>query len=66
LSGKLPSRKEASHWIAHYLPIVDAEGLVSRVGAVVLEVTTPNVLEKSLQKLDSQLRQEMRRLQMFD
>ena len=65
VSGKLPSRTESSHWIAHYLPIVNAQGTVSRVGAVVLEVTSPRVLEDSVQKLDRQLRQETNRLEML-
>jgi PAS domain-containing protein len=38
VSGKLPSRTQSSHWIEHYLPIIDAQGTVSRVAAVVLEV----------------------------
>jgi len=65
VSGKLPSRKESSHWIAHYLPILNEQGTVSRVGAVVIEVTAPRVLEESVQKLDKQLRQETNRLQML-
>jgi PAS domain-containing protein len=32
VSGKLPSRTESGHWIAHYLPIMDAQGAVSGVG----------------------------------
>jgi formate hydrogenlyase transcriptional activator len=65
ISGKLPSKTESSHWIAHYLPIVDAQGTVSRVAVVVLEVTAPRVLAESVQKLDRQLRQETSRLQML-
>ncbi len=64
-SGKLPSKKESSHWIAHYLPIVNAEGTVSRIGAVVLEVTAPRELQESVQELDRQLRHETDRLQML-
>jgi len=65
VSGKLLSRRESGHWIAHYLPIVNAQGRVSRVGAVVLEVTAPRELEESVQKLDRQLRQETSRLEML-
>jgi formate hydrogenlyase transcriptional activator len=65
VSGKLPSRTESGHWIANYLPIMDAQGAVSRVGAVVVEVTAPRVLEESVQELDRQLRQETKRLQML-
>jgi formate hydrogenlyase transcriptional activator len=64
-SGKLPSRKESSHWIAHYLPIMNAQGIVSGVGAVVLEVTAPRLLKESVQELDRQLRHETDRLQML-
>jgi PAS domain S-box-containing protein len=46
VSGKLPSRTESGHWIAHYLPIMDAQGTVSGVGAVVLEVTAPRVTRR--------------------
>lgn len=31
VSGKLPSKTVISHWIAHYLPILNAQGTVSRV-----------------------------------
>lgn len=65
VSGKLPSRTESGHWIAHYLPIMDAHGTVSGVGAVVLEVTAPKALEESVQELDRLLRQETNRLQML-
>ncbi len=64
-SGKLSSRKESSHWIAHYLPIMSAQGVVSRVGAVVLEMTAPRELQESLQNLDQQLRQETNRLHLL-
>jgi transcriptional regulator with PAS, ATPase and Fis domain len=65
VSGKLPSRTDSAHWIAHYVPIMSGEGFVSRVGAIVLEVTASGVLEESLQKLTRQLRQETSRLQML-
>jgi formate hydrogenlyase transcriptional activator len=65
LSGKLPLRTETFYWIVHYLPIADADGTVNCVGAVVLEVTAPRDLEKSLRKLDQQLRHETNWLQML-
>jgi len=64
-SAKLPGRDENGHWIAHFLPIIDKRGAVSRVGAVVLELAAPKKLEESLRKLDSQLRQETNRLQVL-
>jgi len=65
ISTKLPTKTESGHRIAHYLPIVNAQGTVSRVGAVVLDVTAPTELEESVQELDRQLRQETSRLQML-
>ena len=65
VSGKLPSKIESSHWIAHYVPIVNAQGTVSQVGAVVVEMTAPKVLEESVRKLDRQLREETNRLEML-
>ena len=65
VSGKLPSRKESTHRIAHYLPITNAQGAVSSVGGVVLEVTAPGVLTESIQKLNRQLRHETNRLHML-
>ena len=65
VSGKLSSKTESSHWIAHYLPIVNAQGTVSRVAVVVLEVTATSVLAESVQKLDRQLRLETGRLKVL-
>jgi len=58
LSAKLPSRRETAHWIAHYLPISDTRGAITRVGAVVLEIP-------ALKKLDGRLREETNRLKML-
>jgi hypothetical protein len=44
---------------------VNAQGRVSRVATVVLEVTVPRELEESVQRLDQQLRQETSRLQLL-
>ena len=65
VSGKLLSKMESAHWIAHYVPIVNAQGTVSRLGAVVQEMTAPRVLEESVQKLDRQLHEETNRLEML-
>lgn len=64
-SGKLPARAESGRWIGHYVPLINAQGTVTRVGGVVLEVTGPRVLEESLQELDQKLRQETSRLRML-
>lgn len=39
VSATLPTRKEAGHWVVHYLPIQDEIGNVTRIGAVVVEIT---------------------------
>jgi len=65
LSAKLPSRSATAHWIAHYVPISDTRGTVTRVGAVVLEIAAPKFFEQSLQKLDGMLRDETNRLKML-
>jgi len=64
-SAKLPARNEAGHWMIHYLPIQDATGVVTRVGAVVVEVTAQRRLEQSLKDVGGKLRKEMDRLQML-
>jgi formate hydrogenlyase transcriptional activator len=65
VSATLPSRTEPGHWIVHYLPIADQTGAVTRVGAVVVEITARKKLEESLHRLDAKLRKEMDRLQML-
>lgn len=65
LSGKLRSRQEAGHWIVHYLPIKNEKGVVTRVGAVVVEVTAQKKLEESLEQVGGKLRLEVSRMQML-
>jgi len=65
LSAILPAKNAASRWMAHYLPIQDDTGAVTRVGAVVVEITAQKELEESLQHLDRKLRKETDRLQML-
>ncbi len=65
ISAKLRSSAETGRWVAHYLPIADTRGAVTRVGVVVLEVTAPTLLEQSLQELHKKLREETKRLQML-
>jgi PAS domain S-box-containing protein len=65
VTATLPTKKEATHWIVHYLPIQDDTGTVTRVGAVVVEITAQKKLEASLQRLSEKLRREMDRLQML-
>jgi formate hydrogenlyase transcriptional activator len=65
VSATLPTRTEPGHWIAHYLPIEEASGEVTRIAAVVFETTAQKKLEESVQYLDGKLRKESDRLQML-
>jgi len=65
VSGTLPTRREPGHWMPHYLPILDANGEVTRIGCIVVEITTQKKLEESAQHLGGKLRKEMGRLQML-
>jgi formate hydrogenlyase transcriptional activator len=65
VSATLPTRTEPGHWIAHYLPIPDATGAVTRIGVVVVEVTAQKKLEESVQHLGGRLRKETDRLQVL-
>jgi formate hydrogenlyase transcriptional activator len=65
VTGTLPAKKEPAHWIVHYLPIPDETGAVTRVGAVVVEITAQKKLEASLQRQGERLRREMDRLHML-
>jgi formate hydrogenlyase transcriptional activator len=65
VSGKVPSRKDSGHWIVDMFPLSSSEGAVTRIGAVVYELTAPKQLEQSLQQLDGQLRRETKRLRML-
>jgi formate hydrogenlyase transcriptional activator len=65
ISATLPTRTEANHFIVHYLPIQDGSGAVTRIAAVVVEITTQKRLEQSLKDVGGKLRKEMDRLQML-
>ncbi len=65
VSAKLPHRTEAGVWIRHYLPIRDENGVVSRICAVVVEITAQKKLEQSLKDVGGKLRKEMERLQLL-
>ncbi|HTS35396.1 MAG TPA: sigma 54-interacting transcriptional regulator [Candidatus Solibacter sp.] len=58
LSGPLATRLDNGHWIAHYIPIKDETGDVTRVGAVVLETTAQKKLENSLNSISRKLSHE--------
>jgi formate hydrogenlyase transcriptional activator len=64
-SAILPGRQEPSHWIIHYRPIDDGSGAVTRIGALVVEITAQKKLEQSLKDVGGKLRKEMDRLQLL-
>jgi formate hydrogenlyase transcriptional activator len=64
-AAKLPARADVGDWIIHYLPIADEKGVVTRVGAVVVEITAQKRLEESLHNISDRLRHEMARMQML-
>jgi len=53
LTGILPGRKEAGHWIENYFPLKDERGRVNRICAMVIEVTEQRKLEESLRLLNA-------------
>jgi len=65
ISGILPTRKEAGHWIVHYLPIKDEAGVTTRIGVIVVEITAQKKLQESIQDIGRKLEKEMERLQML-
>ena len=65
VSAVLPGRNEPGHWVEHFFPIIDNSGIVTRVGAVVVEITAQRKLEDSLREVGGKLRRQMDRLQML-
>jgi formate hydrogenlyase transcriptional activator len=63
IRGTRPRRNESGHWIAHYVPIPDENGRITRIGAVVVEVTSQNALELSLHETSEKLDNEVKRLE---
>jgi formate hydrogenlyase transcriptional activator len=59
------SSEEARHLIVHYLPVKDETGAVSRVAAVVLDVTEQKKMKGSVQRLTGSLRKQTERMQML-
>jgi len=63
-TGQLPTRKEAGHWVCHFIPIRNADDKVERIGAVAVEISAQRKLEKSVHDLTGKLRGQMGRLEM--
>jgi formate hydrogenlyase transcriptional activator len=56
-------RSGPGHWIGHLIPIQDAAGEVTQVGAIVIEITEQKKLEQSYRGISETLRDEKKRLQ---
>jgi formate hydrogenlyase transcriptional activator len=65
ISCVLPTRSEPGHWIEHFIPIKDATGKVTQIGAVVVEITEQKKLEESLRSVSEMLREEKKRQQVM-
>jgi formate hydrogenlyase transcriptional activator len=65
VSALLPTRTEVGHWVEHFFPIKSADGAVSRIGALVVEITKQKKLEESLRSLTANLRKEKERLEVL-
>jgi formate hydrogenlyase transcriptional activator len=58
VSFTLPGHSDPGHWIVHYLPIKDAAGVVTQIGALVVEITDRKKLEDSLRDVSEILRRD--------
>ena len=65
VSGGLPEGNETGHWIGHFFPIRYSNGLVTRIGAIVLEVTQQKRMEATVRHLSKGMKLQMDRLQML-
>lgn len=63
LSGTLPTREHAGHWIENYFPIRNGFGDVIQIGAIVIEITPQREAEKTRRLLLGDLQLEKDRLQ---
>jgi formate hydrogenlyase transcriptional activator len=65
ISGVLPGRSEMGHWIGHFFPIKYSNGLVTRIGGIVLEVTQQKQMEVTVSQLSKGMKVQRDRLQML-
>ena len=65
ISATLPTRTEVGHWLVHYFPIRDANGMTTRIGVVAVEITEQKKVQESLRRLSGNLKKETQRLQML-
>ncbi len=65
VSGTLPTRTEPGYWIVNSFPIKDVNGLVTRIGVLVIEITEQKLMERRLEALAGNLQREKGRLQVL-
>jgi formate hydrogenlyase transcriptional activator len=65
VSAIVASRTGSGQWVANYFPIKDHSGRVTRIGLVIVEISTQKELRQSLKDVSGKLRKEMSRLQML-
>lgn len=65
IRDNLPRKTEAGHWIEHLVPIPDESGRITRVGAVIVEVTAQKALELFLHETNKKLDNEIKRQEML-
>ena len=55
LTAQLPLRNGTGHWMETFLPVIDANGRVTQVGAIVLEISEKKNSERSMRRIISNL-----------
>jgi formate hydrogenlyase transcriptional activator len=65
ISGFLPGRSELGHWIGHYIPIKNSSGVITQIGAIVIEITEQKNLEASFRGISEKLKFEEKRTQVM-
>ena len=65
VSGVLPNGNETRHWIKHFFPISYRNGVVTRIGGIVVEVTQQKKMEVTVSHLSKGMKLQMGRLQML-
>jgi formate hydrogenlyase transcriptional activator len=65
VSGVLPKKNETGYWISHFFAITYSNGMVTRIGAIALEVTQQKQMEAEVTHLNQGMKLQMDRLQML-
>jgi formate hydrogenlyase transcriptional activator len=65
ITSILPGRSEPGYWVDHLIPIRDASGNVTQVGAIVVEFTEQEKLSESLRAVSQTLQHEKNRLRVL-